>query len=140
MTPNEVQRLLAILTAAYRIHLEPHEVVVYVDVLQELKRTEVADAAIATLIRNQPRFPAISEIRKAYADALQRMPDQNELDEPELTAEQREYNIRMAKNLMRRMQSSMSERSAKLKERRTKPLPKTIWTNNPNTWPKEPTA
>jgi hypothetical protein len=112
---------------------------VYVDVLGELKRTEVADAAIATLIRHQPRFPAISEIRRAYLDTLQRMPDENELDEPELTAEQREYNVRMAKNLMRRMQASMSERSAKLKAHRTKPLPKTIWTDNPKTWPKEPT-
>jgi hypothetical protein len=46
----------------------------------------------------------------------------------------------MAKNLMRRMESAMSERNAKLKAHRTKPLPKTIWTDNPKTWPKEPTA
>jgi len=103
-------QLIAALSAAFQYRLGPDTVTVYLDMLER----HTSDPALRTqaahdLIEHETRFPTVATILKAYRAARDRQPAPRAIEAPELTDEQRDYNARMARELMRRLNGQMKD-------------------------------
>lgn len=108
MTKAEAIDLLGVLAAAYpRQELSNATTALYVDRLQR-ERYEPARDAIESLVDSSRWFPAISEIRDEIARYRDRYAPKA-LEEPELTEEERQENLRRIRDLASRIGRSVDE-------------------------------
>lgn len=101
MDRSQAEILLARLVAAYpRERLEEANIELYAERLERLRDFETAYRAVDLLIDGSPRFPTVAEIRTAYKRERR---DQPALPLPPMTEAERQENLRMAREMARRV-------------------------------------
>lgn len=98
---------LAELAAVYMKRLDKVTLAAYVENLRDLQDEQAFKHAIADVIAAERYFPSVAVIRNAYRACREQKPKHPELDEPELTNAQKQYNLGQIKQLQRRVSAGL---------------------------------